>query len=383
MTQPTDETPVPSSLLLDLDENELHLTELENETNQKEEEEVETIVTIDSKTTPKISRKIHLSNNIVDWLRGPLKIMVSGSLHMVEMCALKTYISDSIRRATKQTSNREQEMAMKDQTMNNSLKPAFTEITSDWILEGENSDKGFSSASMWMRDPQGRRILVKIQDHPLAAANEWLGYILGRVLGLPTNEVQIAIYENKLATLHTDATHEDEKTISFVDLPKEVREKLMVHPIMARMDLFDHIIQNVDRNPGNILITIPKTEDVNDETTKFKVHLIDHASCFGLGKLNGISVVAFKLHSQHLAVVKFDPLEKAKQFVQYLSKIPVSDRILIRKTLNRFAAITNDQLDSWITEIEHLLSSSQYNRIHNVLYRQRDIAKHYVIQWGI
>jgi len=34
-------------------------------------------------------------------------------------------------------------------------------------------------------------------------------------------------------------------------------------------------------------------------------------------------------------------------------------------------------------ELAGLLSSSQYNCIHGVLYRQRDIVKHYTIQWGI
>ncbi|CAF1525411.1 unnamed protein product, partial [Didymodactylos carnosus] len=49
-------------------------------------------------------------------------------------------------------------------------KPAFVEIGPDWTVEGEKLDCGFSSASM--RDPQGRRVLIKTQDHPLCAANE-------------------------------------------------------------------------------------------------------------------------------------------------------------------------------------------------------------------
>ncbi|CAF1685333.1 unnamed protein product, partial [Adineta ricciae] len=105
--------------------------------------------------------------------------------------------------------------------------------------------------------------------------------------------------------------------------------------------------------------------------------------CFGMGKLNGLSVFANKFHSQHLAVVKFDPIGQAKKFEQYLCKLPIEDRALIAKTLNRFASVTDEQIDWLITEVQDLLSTSQYNRIHSVLYRQRDIARRYIKQWGI
>ncbi len=61
----------------------------------------------------------------------------------------------------------------------------------------------------------------------------------------------------------------------------------------------------------------------------------------------------------------------------------MTDRPLISKILNRFADIPNEKFDQWIEKIQDLLSSSQYNRIHGVLRRQRDIAKLYTIQWGI
>ena len=121
--------------------------------------------------------------------------------------------------------------------------------------------------------------------------------------------------------------------------------------------------------------------DINDNIAKVKVYFIDHSNCFGMGKLNGISLIASKFHSNHLAVVKFDPIQKSQQFEQYLIKLPVEDRPLISKTLNRFGTITNEQFDSWMSEIQDLLSPSQYNRIHRVLYRQRDIAKQYMTKW--
>ncbi|CAF0900829.1 unnamed protein product [Adineta steineri] len=102
-----------------------------------------------------------------------------------------------------------------------------------------------------------------------------------------------------------------------------------------------------------------------------------------MGKLNGLTVVACKFHSNHLSVVKFHPIEQAKRFQQYLDKLATIDTNLIKKTLNRFVSITNEQFDSCITEIHDLLSSSQYNRIHNVLYRQRDITRNYTIPFEI
>ncbi|CAF4312958.1 unnamed protein product [Rotaria sp. Silwood2] len=365
---------------LDLYESELSSTVADNEMDPEDETMVEVI---GASTTPRISRKIRLSNNIVHWLQGPLKLMVDGTLHMVDVFARGTHISDDVLQAVKKRIARQKQMEMKQQTTNNSLKPAFAEITSDWTFEGQNPDQGFSNASIWMRDPQSQRILVKIQDHPLCAANEWLVYILGVTLGLSVNEAQISVHKDDLVTLHSDIANENEKTITFMELPKERRKTLLTDPTIESMDLLDHIIDNVDRNPRNILITMPKNAPIDDDTAKLKIHLIDHTSCFGMGKLKGISLVACKFHSPHLAVVKFDPIEKAKKFAQYLSKLPVADRILMKKTLNRFAAITDDQFDNWLTEIQDLLSPSQYDRIRDVLYRQRDIAKRYTIQWGI
>ncbi|CAF1091106.1 unnamed protein product [Rotaria sordida] len=369
-----------SPSMLDLNESELGSTEVENEMDL---EDNETMAVIGDSTAPKIDRKIRLSNTIVHWLQGPFKIIVNGTLQAVDVFARGKHVSDDVLQAVKKEIDRQKQMEMKQQTTNNSLKPAFTEITSDWTIEGENPDKGFSNESIWMRDPQGQRILVKMQDHPLCAANEWLAYILGTALGLSVNEVQISMYKNDLVTLHSEVANENEKTITFMELPKQRRKILLTDPTIGSMDLLDHIIQNVDRNPRNILITMPKNASIDDDTIKFKMHLIDHASCFGMGKLNIISIVACKLHSPHLAVVKYDPIEKAKQFEQYLSKLSVTDRILMKKTLNRFAAITDEQFDSWLTEIHDLLSPNQYDRIRDVLYRQRDIAKRYTIQWDI
>jgi hypothetical protein len=125
------------------------------------------------------------------------------------------------------------------------------------------------------------------------------------------------------------------------------------------------------------------TNNINHDNDILKVHFIDHSNCFGMGKLNGISLVASKFHTNHLAVVKFDPIQKSKQFEKYLTKLTIQDRTLISKTLNKFASITDEQFDTWINQIRDLLSDSQYNRIHGVLRRQRDIAKRYTIQWGI
>ncbi|CAF1247193.1 unnamed protein product [Rotaria sordida] len=373
-------TPVSPSVL-DLKENKLVLHEEDNEIDAEDEDE--TTMVINSNTTPRISQKIRLSNNIVSWIRGPFRVMVDGTMHMVDFCAQATRISDAVVRAAEQGLARQKQTIMEQETTSNSIKPVFTEITSDWTFEGNNTDQGYTSESIWMRNPQGQRILAKTEDHPLCAANERLAYTLGGLLGLPVNEVQISIYQNKLVTLHTDVAQENEKVITFMDLPKQIRKNLLTNPLLESMDLFDRIIHNVDRNPRNILVTISKTDSIDDDNTRLKIHLIDHGSCFGMGKLNVISLVACKFHSNHLSVVTFDPIEKARKFEQYLSRLPVADRTLMRKTLNRLAEISDDQLGNCITEVQDLLSSNQYNRIHSVLYRQRDIARRYVKQWGI
>lgn len=360
-----------SPVVMGLDESEWGSTDEEGDLSLDDE----TIGIVDTNSTARASRKIRLSNNIVKWLRGPFKVMIDGTLHAAEMCAQGIPISDAVLQAIADGLARHRQ--------SNSTKPVYAEITSDWVFEGKNLDCGFSSASIWMRDPDGRRILVKTQEHPMCAANEWLAYSLGGLLGLSVNEVRIGIYEKNLVTLHTDVKRENEKVVTFMDLPKQMRTMLLTDATMESMDLFDHILQNVDRNPRNILITMPESSSLDDEPDKLKIHLIDHSSCFGMGKLNVISIIACKLHSQHLAVIKFDPVDKARKFEQYLGKLPSNDRLLVRKTLNRLGALTDEQIDQVMNEVKDLLSPSQFDRIRDVLCRQRDLAKRYTEQWGI
>ncbi|CAF0820279.1 unnamed protein product [Adineta ricciae] len=364
-----------SPSIIDLNENDFDISE------ERPEEKV--IEINSSEQAPKISHKIRLSNNIVKWLRGPLKFAVDGTFYVVDLFARNTHISESVVKAVKQGAAKQNQFTSTEHPSDELFRSPFIEITPDWKYAGANDDQGYSSDSFWIKDPQNQRLLVKIQDHALCAVNEWLAYVLGKLLGLPINEVQIAIYEDKLVSLHKDVAEEDEQTLTYMDLPKKIQQIVITDPLLEGMDLFDHIIQNVDRNPRNILITIPKDTSVEEENVKLKIHLIDHSPCFGMGKLNGLSVFANKFHSQHLAVVKFDPIGQAKKFEQYLCKLPIEDRALIAKTLNRFASVTDEQIDWLITEVQDLLSTSQYNRIHSVLYRQRDIARRYIKQWGI
>ncbi|CAF1459370.1 unnamed protein product [Adineta ricciae] len=359
-------------------------TSTENVIDEDDDDEDRMVVYLGSDAELQINHEVRFSNNIVRWLRGPFKAMVQGLLKTVDLFAKGTHISEYILDAVRKGLAKQGQNSAVQKTTGHSIKPTFAEITSDWKLEGKNEDEGYSSSSLWIRNPQGERILIKIQELPLCAVNEWLAYVLGKVLGLPVNEVQIAVYENQLATLHSDAEEEGEKTVTFKDLPKKKRDLLLKQPIMEEMDIFDHIIQNVDRNQQNILLTVPKTVDVenDDEQIKAKIHLIDHASSFGMGKVSGVSTMAAKFHSNHLSIVKFDPVQKSKQFEKYLRDLPVEDRPLISKTLERFANITDEQLDSWITEIQALLSPGQYNRIYSALRRQRDVVKRCLSQWG-
>ena len=285
---------------------------------------------IGSNTTSRITRKIRLSHNYIRYIRGPARKMVNGVIHVTEVYTQRKDVDEEIVQAVKQ--------GLTKQKNSQSTKSVFAEITSDWKYDGENTDRGFISVSLWMRDPQG---------HPLFAVKEWLAYVLGESLDLPVNRVQIAIYQNKLVTLHTDVAHENETTTSFMDLPKLTRKILLTYPIMGSMDLFDHSFS------------------------------------FGVGKREVISAIACKLHSKHLSVVKFDPINVGRKFEQYLSKLPILGRITTRKTLINFAAITDDQFNNWMNKVQDLVSNRQHNRIYDVLVRQRDIAKYYTIQWEL
>ena len=346
-----------SPSILDLTENQIVEVEDDNETAGR---------TIDLNSDSKISHKIHL-NNTVAYLRGPLRVMKDGSIHLIEVIAQGTHISDSVIQAVKQSTARQNQKVSAGTSHHNTLPPTFVEITSEWQFEGENSHRGFSGQSIWLRDPEGKRVLVKTHDHPFCAVNEWLAYALAIALGLPINKIQISTYRNNIVTLHTDIADQNEETMTLMDLPRPLRKKLMADPIMESMDIFDHILQNVDRNPTNILITIPKGTNIKDPAAKPKIYLIDHSACFGMGHLSTIRFVAYKLHSHHLVVVKFDPAKEARKFEQYLLRLPTADRALIGNTLNRFAKIIDDQFDGWLTEVQDLLTTPEHDRVGEVL----------------
>lgn len=362
-----------SPSILYLTENQIVEVANENETGG---------ITIDLNSNAKISHKIHL-NNTVAYLRGPLRVMKDGSIHLIEVFAQGTHISDSVIQAVKQSTARQNQKVSGETSHHNPLPPTFVEITPQWQFEGENSHRGFSGQSIWLRDPDGKRVLVKTHDHPFCAVNEWLAYALAIALGLPINKIQISTYQNNVVTLHTDVADENEETMTLMDLPRPLRKQLMADPIMESMDIFDHLLQNVDRNPTNILITIPKGTNIEDPAAKPKFYLIDHSACFGMGHLSTIRFVAYKFHRHHLVVVKFDPEKEAQKFEQYLMGLPTADRALIGNTLNFFAKITDDQFDAWLTEVQDLLSTPEHDRVGEVLRRQRDIARRYTVQWGI
>lgn len=62
------------------------------------------------------------------------------------------------------------------------------------------------------------------------------------------NEVQISVYENRLVTLHTDVAKENETTMTLLKLLKSKRKFLMADSVIGGMEIFDQIIENVDRN---------------------------------------------------------------------------------------------------------------------------------------
>ena len=354
---------------------------LSNISNNDENAE-ETIVYLDPNAPTQVHHQVKFSNNIVRYLKGPFKALVHGIMNAADVAAQHTEIDQLYLQVIQEKIDKE-----KDHSVDPSIRPTFTEITSDWKVEGENEDQGYSSPSIWIRDPQQRRILIKIQPLPLCVANEWLAYVLGKHLDLPVNEVQISIYKNDLVTLHTDDQNENEQTMTFMDLKEDKAELLLKQPILEFMDIFDHIIQNVDRNQQNILIIAPKTVDINGDDgnldkIQLKIRLIDHASSFGMGKLSGISSIAAKFHSNHLSVVKFDPIEKSKQFESYLVNLPEHDRPVISRILTQLAAIDDEKFQIWLDEIKDLLTLNQYNRIFDVLKRQRHIAKRFLEQWN-
>lgn len=316
---------------------------------------------IDLNKKKEIKSKVKLSNETINNLRENFQIIIDSPMRFVEFFTKDKFIDEFI----------------KQEILNNLSNKIFCEIKSDWTYENINLNRGFTSQSIWMRNSINQRILIKIEDHPLSAINEWLSYQLGSYLHLPINHVQISIYQNKLVTLHKDVKLNNEQIYEFIHLPKNIQKIILKDPIILLMDLFDHFINNCDRNPRNILITIPIYSNIN-HIKQFKIHFIDHSSSFGLGKLNLLSAIALKLHSKHFSIVKFNPSKQAKLFEKYLYQIPIQDHIHIKQILNRFATIDDQLIHLWFQQIKNLLSIHQYNRIITTFQKQILVIKHFI-----
>ena len=145
-----------SSTMLDSDE-----AENETDPQAQEEDNEETVVVIDSNTTPRVAKQIRLSNNIIRLVRGPFKTILDDTMHAIDVYTEEINTSNVVVAAVKQGWDKQKRMAIAEQMNRNALKPPFMEITSDWMFEGTNANQGLSSRTIWMRNPQGQRILIK------------------------------------------------------------------------------------------------------------------------------------------------------------------------------------------------------------------------------
>lgn len=249
------------------------------------------------------------------------------------------------------------------------VAPAFTDLTHGWQVLGDNSERGLSNASFWARDPQGQRVMIKIQNLPEGSANERLAFSLGTALGLPVNEVQLGLWEGQVVSLHRDVAREGEQALAIVDLALQERLAATSDPRLAQMELFDQVIQNTDRNPRNILVVKPRA----GESTPLRLYLIDHTNAFGVGRLP-VSLLAAKFKLKGLAWVYFSPDFEARAFGQYLAGLPPEQWTKVRPLLERFGALTDKQIDVLLQDVHGLLPPEREQLIRRPLQLKRNIA---------
>src|SRR5262249_9734340 len=152
--------------------------------------------------------------------------------------------------------------------------------------------------SFWVSAGPARRALVKLHALPEAAFNERLAYALGHRLGLLVNEVQIGLWEGRLATLHHDVGAPGAPARPLAACEPNV--SLALAPSLAQMAFFDRLIANADREytPHNALVTDHPTPGGRPRP---RLHLIDHAATFGCCQWRIPGLIGSKLGVRELA----------------------------------------------------------------------------------
>lgn len=141
----------------------------------------------------------------------------------------------------------------------------------------------------------GKKVVVKLNNNMqgnLALVNEYIGYMLSEKLQLPVADSGVCVVDEK-TTIHPEINKEEDLFSdenyglgfysTYIEKSTVISSSGMIKKahnyewLIPRLLLFDHLIYNVDRNKGNLLLITNKENK--------RIILIDNSHAFKLGTI--------------------------------------------------------------------------------------------------
>lgn len=224
-----------------------------------------------------------------------------------------------------------------------------------------------------------------------ALINEWIGYNIAKLVDLPIPFSGAAIWDHNTDVdepIYNELTKDDSVSkhygLGFFSTQVEhsspitspsIYNKIKNKDDIPRIVLFDVLIGNYDRNPGNLLLSYKKNN--------IKLHIIDHSHIFDIGCMWD-DIQLDRITSEPIDINKI--LESNNHQYSMFFEFRALDKNLIEEIINDFNnSITKSKIEDimntipteWsITSIEKK-SAINYlnNRLTNLLSITNDLLK--------
>lgn len=196
-------------------------------------------------------------------------------------------------------------------------------------------------------------------------ANEFISSKLGRLLNLPVAKIQFKEFAGHHGTLSFSVATEPYKWAQF-PYKSNLAAHIFNYDLLADILVFDVFINNLDRNPDNLIYS-----KVSTTRNKYDLHLIDHGHCL-LGPSQQPTPNDNFNFDQHIQIPEF-------------KELLTNGMDFFHDAINRISnTVTEAEIDRIMSEIpEQYLNEEQKNHTKAmILYRKEKLYNEYETKCG-
>lgn len=241
--------------------------------------------------------------------------------------------------------------------------------TDDWVQIGEEKKSGVLNVVKNTSDVGDISVAwfkFRVNDDvgPIPA-NEFICSKLGKILNLPVAKIQFKEFAGRHGTLSFSVATEPYKWAQF-PYKSSLAAHVFNYDLLAEILVFDVFINNLDRNPDNLIYSKASTT-----RNKYELHLIDHGHCL-LGPSQQPTANDNFNFDQHIQIPEFkELLNNGMDFFHDA----------INKVVN---TITEAEIDRIMAEVptQYLTDEQKTQAKAMLLYRKEKLYNEYETKCG-